>query len=96
MSLTEAHAKLIELDRKKNEVKKFFEDYKTAVEELVKTYGVGHAFQDPEGIVYQLVELDGKWVSFEKHGVERTKRPGEERGSLSVKKAKELGFKVGE
>lgn len=96
MSLTQAHARFIELDRKKNEVKKFFEDYKAAVDELVKTYGVGHAFQDPEGIVYQLVELDGKWVNFERYGVERTKRPGEERGSLSVKKAKELGFKVGE
>lgn len=94
--LTEAHIKLILLDRKKEEVKKFFEDYKNAVNELVQKYGVNHAFQDEEGIVYQLVELDGKWVNYEKFSVERTKRPGEARGSLSLKKALELGFKVGE
>jgi hypothetical protein len=90
------HAQLILLDRRREEIKRFFDDYKTAVEALVKEYGVNHAFQDDQGIVYQLVELDGKWVNFERYGVERTKRPGEARGSLSVKKAKELGFSVPE
>jgi len=94
--LTQIHLKLIELDRRKEEVKKFFEEYKYAVDALVSQHGVNHAFQDDQGIVYQLVELDGKWVNFEKFGVERTKRPGEARGSLSVKKAKELGFNVKE
>lgn len=94
--LTQSHQKLIELDRRKEEVKKFFEEYKLAVESLIKEHGVNHAFQDDQGIVYQLVELDGKWVNFERFGVERTKRPGETRGSLSVKKAKELGFNVKE
>jgi hypothetical protein len=92
--LTALHIKLIDLDRKKNEVKKFFDEYKATLEALVKQNGVGHTFQDPEGIVYQIVEPDGKWVSFDKYSIDRTKRPGEERGSLSVKKAEELGFKV--
>lgn len=87
---------LAELDRRKDEVKKFFEDYKSTVEAIVSIAGVNHAFQDPQGTVYQLVELDGKWVNFERYGVERTKRPGEARGSLSIKKAKELGFNVAE
>lgn len=89
-------ARLILLDRQRDEVKRFFDDYKTTVETLVKEHGVNFAFQDDQGIVYQLVELDGKWVNFERYGVERTKRPGEARGSLSVKKAKELGFSVPE
>lgn len=94
MSLTQLHNKLIELDRKKADVKRFFEEYSEVVNALVAEHGVGHSFQDNEGIVYQLVELEGKWVNFDRFGVERTKRQGEDRGSLSVKKAKELGFDV--
>lgn len=94
--MTDLHAKLVELDRQKDQVKKFFEDYKNVVEALVKEHGLNHSFQDNQGIVYQLVALEGKWVNFERFGVERTKRPGEARGSLSVKKAKELGFNVPE
>lgn len=94
--LSDLHLKLIELDRKKEEVKAFFETYKNTIEGLVKEHGVNHSFQDDHGIVYQLVELDGKWVNFERFGLERTKRPGEARGSLSVKKAKELGYSVPE
>lgn len=96
MNLTQTHLKLIELDRKKEEVKKFFEDYKNAIESLVDEYGIDHTFQDNEGIVYQLTELEGKWVNFERYGLNRTKRPGEARGSLSVKKAKEYGYSVPE
>ena len=84
------------LDRKKDEVKQFFDQYRATVEELVGLAGVNSAFQDNHGIVYQLVELDGKWVNFERYGVERTKRPGEARGTLSIKRAKELGFNVAE
>lgn len=94
--LTNLHAKMIELDRRKEEVKKFFEEYKATLDALVEAAGVNHAFQDDQGIVYQLVEMEGKWVNFERYGLERTKRPGEARGSLSVKKAKELGFNVKE
>ena len=94
MSLTELHLKLIDLDRKRAEIKKFFEEYQNTLDALVSNHGIGHAFQDDQGIVYQLNEIDGKFVKFEKYGLERTKRPGEERGSLSVKKAQEMGFKV--
>jgi hypothetical protein len=94
MSLTELHLKLIELDRKKAEVKKFYEEYKSAVEALVAAHGIGHHFIDDQQIVYQLAELDGKWVTFERYGIERTKRPTEDKGTLSVKKAKELGYDI--
>ena len=87
---------LVELDRRKDQVKKFFEDYKATVDAIVSFTGVNHSFQDDQGIVYQLVEAEGKWVNFDRFTVERTKRPGETRGTLSVKKAKELGFTVKE
>lgn len=94
MSLTDLHRKLIELDRMKANIKKFFDDYKSTTEALVKEFGIGHSFQDEEGIVYQLAEQEGKYVSFDRYTVERTKRPGEERGTLSVKKAQEMGYTV--
>jgi len=94
--LNNLQLKLIELDRKKEEVKKFYEEYANTVNALVTQHGVGFSFQDYDGVVYQLVELDGKWINFERFGVERTRRPGETRGSMSLKKAKELGFNVTE
>jgi hypothetical protein len=94
--LQDLQRQLVELDRRKDEVKKFFEDYKSTVDAIVSIAGVNHSFQDNQGIVYQLVEAEGKWVNFDRFIVERTKRPGETRGTLSVKKAKELGFTVKE
>lgn len=94
MSLTEKHMKFIELDKKKALVKQFYEDYSKAVQDLINEYGVGHSFQDPDNTVYQIQIAEGRWVNFDKFEVNRTKRPGEERGSLSVKRAQELGYKV--
>ena len=88
------HLKLVELDRRKDEVKKFYEEYKETLEALVKEHGVGHSFQDDQQIVYQLAEANGKWVSFDKFNLERTKREGEKAGTLSIKRAQELGFEV--
>jgi len=92
--MTPLHMKMVELDRRKDEVKKFFEEYKITMEALVAEFGVGHVWQDEVGIVYQLNEASGKWVSFDKFNLDRTKREGEKAGSLSVKKAEELGFTV--
>lgn len=92
--LTDLHVKLINLDRKKEEVKKFFEEYQSTIKDLVQVYGLNHHFQDDFGIVYQLVELEGRYINFDRYGLERTKRPGEDRGSLSVKRAKELGYNI--
>jgi len=92
--LTELHLKLIKLDRQKDEVKKFFEEYQSTIKELITLYGFNHNFQDEMGVVYQLVELEGRYVNFDRYGLERTRRPGEDRGSLSLKKARELGYSV--
>lgn len=92
--MTENQKKLVELDKKKAEVKKFYEELKQTIEEVKKEVGIGGFFQDSEGIVYQVVEPDGKYVTFERTSYIRTKRDGELRGELSVKKAEEAGFKV--
>lgn len=63
-----------------------------AVQDVKDEIGIGGMFQDDEGTVYQIIEPEGKFVHFEKLSVIRTKRPGEDRGDLSVKKAQEAGF----
>jgi hypothetical protein len=92
--LSPLHLRLIELDKKKSEIKAFYEEYNSLLEAIAKDNELVKAFQDDDGTVYLLNSAEGKWVNFDKYQLDRTKRPGEERGSLSVKKAQELGFKV--
>lgn len=92
--LTEKQKKFVELDKKKAEYKEFIEQYSAAINELVEEMGVDGHFQDVEGTVYQTANCDGKFVYFDKFEVKRTRREGERAGSLSMKKAKELGYGV--
>ena len=92
--LTENQKKYIELEKKKQEYKKLLEDFKKVTEDLSKEMGIGGHFQDAEGTVYQVHEADGKFVHFDKYEVKRTRRDGERAGSLSLTKAKDLGYSV--
>lgn len=92
--MTEAQKRFVELEKKKDEVRKFYEDLESALFDLVSEQGLNSFFQDEAGTVYKIVECEGKYIKFDKYGYNRTKRPGEERGSLSMKEARERGFKV--
>lgn len=94
--LSEAQRKFIELEKKKNEVKKYFEDLQVATEALAEEIGVGGHFQDEEGTVYQIVVPEGRFVKFEQIGYQRTRRAhlDEKKGDLSLSKARELGYTV--
>ena len=95
MSLSPAIQKFIELEKRKDEIKKYFEELQASIEEVVKEVGVGGAFQDPtDNVVFKMTVPEGKFVKFDKYGYDRTKREGERAGTLSVKAAEELGFKV--
>ena len=95
MILTPAQQKFLELERKKAEVKKYFDELQAAVEEVVNEIGINQYFQDPtDGTVFKTVIPEGRFVHFEKFGYKRTKRVGETRGDLSMKEAKEAGFDV--
>jgi hypothetical protein len=93
--LSETQKRFIELEKKKDEVRKYYEDLNASIDALIQEHGVNSYFQDEEGTVYKLVECEGRYVKFDKYGYKRTKRPGEERGELSMKEAKEKGFNVG-
>lgn len=92
--MTEAQKKFVELERKKEEVKKFFDELNASVVAISKEVGVNGYFQDDQGIVYKVVVPDGKFVYFEHISYVRTRRPHEKRGDLSMKEASDAGYKV--
>lgn len=92
--LSSAQTKYIELEKKKDSYKKFLEELKEATQAVVNEIGVGGHFQDADGTVYQVEESDGKFVYFDRFDIKRTRRIGEKSGSLSLTKAKELGYEI--
>lgn len=92
--MTPTQKKFVQLDKKKAEYKEFVQEYTETIKQLVEEAGTGSHFQDEEGTVYQVEECDGKFMYFDKFEVKRTKRVDEQRGTLSVKKAQELGYNV--
>jgi hypothetical protein len=84
----------VELEKRKEEVKKFFDELKQATEAVAQEVGIGGMFQDNEGTVYKVVEPEGKYVSFDKISYIRTRRLHEQRGDLSIKEAEAAGFSV--
>ena len=92
--LSATQTRFIELEKKKESYKKFLEDLKDATEAVAKEIGIGGHFQDADGTVYQVEETNGKFVYFDRFEIKRTRRVGEKAGSLSLTKAKELGYAV--
>jgi len=90
--MTEAQSKFVALEKRKDEIKKYYEDLALAVEAVSKEIGINGMFQDNEGTVYQVIIPEGKFVHFEKLSYIRTRRLHEERGDLSAKKAQEAGY----
>ena len=90
MTPEEAAIKLVELDEKKTEIKKWYED----LAEVLETLGAEAHFQSANGQVFLVEEAKGKYVHFEKLQYIRTKKDDEKRGELSKKRAKELGYEV--
>ena len=90
--MTDTQEYFIQLDKKKAEYKEFIEEYKGAIDMLIEEMGIGAHFQDEDGTVYLIDECGGKFVYFDKFEVKRTRREDETKGSLSMKKAEELGY----
>lgn len=92
--MTEAQRKFVELERKKEEIKKYFDELSAAVTAVSKEVGINGYFQDDQGIVYKVVVPDGKFVYFDQISYVRTRRAHEKRGDLSMKEAETAGFRV--
>ena len=92
--LTDKQKRFVELDKQKVLFKEFQEQYAIAVNALAQEMGINGHFSDAEGTVYQVTESEGKFIYFDKFEVKRTRRKDERAGSLSLTKARELGYNV--
>lgn len=93
--LTDAQKLFVELEKKKAEVKKYYEELDAATLAVAEEVGIDGFFQDPsDGTVYQIVKPAGVFTAYKDVGFVRTRRGqlGESKGELSLKKAEEAGF----
>jgi hypothetical protein len=93
--MTAKQQAFVELEKQRDKFKRYLEELAQATRAVADEIGIGGYFQDDEGVVYKIVAPAGKWVQFESLSYVRTKRVGEDKGSLSVKEAKEAGFAPG-
>jgi len=89
--MTDAQKKFVELEKKR---KQFLEEFDAALLAVAEETGIGNYFQSDDQVVYKIVAPTGRWVKFDSVSYLRTKREGEDKGTLSVKEAKEHGFEV--
>ncbi len=92
--MTPTQVRFVELEKQKEEFKKLLTELDEVNQAVADEIGIGNYFQDDEGVVYKIVVPSGRWVKFESISYVRTKREGEDKGTLSVKEAKEAGFEV--
>lgn len=92
--LSESELNLVALEVEKDVVKEFYDRYEKGVQAVIDEHGVNHLFQDSTGVVYKTVQPEGRFVRFDKYAVNRTRREGEAKGSLSLSEAREAGFVV--
>lgn len=80
-----------QFEKQKEELKKT----SIALDDAMKLLGVGSHFQDPDtGVVYEIVVPNGTFVEFHKVAYHRTKTKDEKQGTLSMSRAKELGYTI--
>jgi len=93
--LTDQQKKFIELTKQLETLKEKRKEISSELESLANEIGVNSSFQDPtDNTVFEIVIPDGKYMYFDKIDYVRTRREGERSGSLSLKRAKELGYNL--
>ena len=83
----------LKMVEKYEQLKDAMKELKVKMHESLEKIGPNSYFQG-NGVVFKVVRPEGTFISFDKIGYVRTKKPTEKRGSLSVKEAKEAGFEV--
>lgn len=90
---TDAQNKFLELSKRFETLKEEMKALKPTLQELMTEIGVGTMFQDSDtGLVYRIEVPTGTYISFDPITYSRTKKAGEDKGSLSKKEAEAAGF----
>ncbi len=93
--MTDEQAQLLEVSKEYEVLKAKMKELKPKLTELLEKVGIGNHFQEPSKLtVYQVVKPKGKYTYFDTIDYERTKFADEKKGSLSMKKAEELGYSL--
>lgn len=93
--MTDQQARLVKLASQYEDLKRQMKDLKPQLEQILLELGIGTHFQDPNtGAVYQVDVPTGTFISFDRITYNRTRMGEEKTGSLALKKAEELGYKV--
>lgn len=91
--MTDAQQKFLEISKRYETLKEEMKALKPTLQELMTDIGVGTMFQDKEsGLVYRIEVPTGTYISFDPISYSRTKKVGEDKGSLSKKDAEAAGF----
>jgi hypothetical protein len=94
-TLTAKQSAYAALDKRySSEIKPFLDELKVAREAVIEESGLDVFFQDADGTVYHTADKKGTFVEFVHHEIQRTRREGESKGTLSLTAAKEAGFEV--
>jgi hypothetical protein len=94
--MTDAQQKFLEISKRYETLKEEMKALKPTLQELMTEIGVGTMFQDAEtGLVYRIEVPTGTFISFDPISYSRTKKVGEDKGSLSKKDAEAAGFTLG-
>lgn len=84
---------IVALADDKEAKQKELDEIRAELEKALRRLPVGTMFQNPaNGVVYQVVEPAGTFISFRKVDYARVRKPGEKQGSLSLTAAEEAGF----
>lgn len=94
--MNELQTKFVALAKKAEELSKQSKQVRTELAEIMRQLPIGEMFQDSsDGVVYQTIYPSGTYVEFRNVDYIRTRREGEQKGSLSMKEAEAAGFILG-
>ena len=93
--MTDAQQKFLEISKRYEVLKEEMKALKPTLQELMFEMGEGAHFQDPaDGTVFMIAKPTGTFISFDPISYNRTKKVGENKGSLSMEKAEKLGYSL--
>lgn len=85
--------KFLELADRVEKGQKLLKELNKELAEEMRMMAIGELFQDPKnGVVYQIIAPSGRYIEYKTIDYIRTRKEGESTGSLSIVKAKEVGF----
>lgn len=94
--MNELQQKFVALAKKREDLVRQLKQANQDLYNVINELPLGEMFQDPsDGVVYQIVVPAGTYVEYKSLDYVRTRREGEQKGSLSMKEAEAAGFILG-